>query len=151
MKKLDFGAVQAIVEYDNTYDKQRLNLKCEDNVWKIRANQGHSISGLDEEQIFVEVFEPFPICLHATDRKFLASIQKTGLCKMGRTHIHCVYKHPIGADKPISGFKKQSNCVISIDMQKSLLAGHRWFLSQNEVLLTEGPIMPEFFLEIKDL
>ncbi len=149
MKNLNLTVIQSIVEYDERYDKQRMDLKFEDDVWQIRANQGHSLKYLDEEKLLTEVFEAFPFCIHGTETKFLPSIQKSGLCKMGRTHVHCISS--INFKDVISGFKKQSNCVIFIDMKASLAAGNRWFVSKNEVLLTEGPILPQFFLEIKNL
>ena len=149
MKNLNLSMIQSIVEYDNTYDKKRMDLKFENDIWQIRANQGHSLQKLDEEQLLTEVFEAFETCVHGTERKFLPSIQISGLCKMGRTHVHCVASANFKG--VISGFKKQSNCVIFIDMKASLAAGNRLFVSKNEVLLTEGPILPKFFLEIKDL
>ncbi len=153
MKKLNLKTIQEIVLYDNTYDKQRLDLKFDANIWKIRANQGHSLQNLNEEELLTELFEPLPYCIHGTEKKFLASINMSGLNKMGRTHIHCIAKNPDATDfkDVISGFKKQSTCYIVIDMRASLTSGLRWFVSKNGVLLTEGPILPTFFIAIKEI
>lgn len=153
MNNLNLDKIQAIVAYDNKYDKQRLDLKFEDHLWKIRANQGHSLKNLDDTELLTEVFEAFEYCIHGTEKRFLPSINKTGLDKMGRTHVHFISKDPKSTDfkSVISGFKKQSNCYIVVDMKASLKNGMRWFVSKNNVLLTQGPILPEFFLKIIDI
>jgi RNA:NAD 2'-phosphotransferase (TPT1/KptA family)/8-oxo-dGTP pyrophosphatase MutT (NUDIX family) len=151
-KHLTLVKIQELVEYDNKYDKQRLDLKF-DKVWKIRANQGHSLKNLDESKLLDELLEPLEFCLHLTEKKFLNSINSSGLSRMGRTHVHCVSKDPRSTDfkSVISGVKKQSNCYISIDMKASMESGEKWFVSKNDVVLTTGPILPEFFLGIIDL
>ncbi len=154
IKTLTLSKIQEIVEYDNKYDKQRLDLKLENNnCWKMRANQGHSLKHLQETELLEELFEPLPFCIHGTEKKFLNSIQKSGLSKMGRTHIHCISKDPTSCDfkSVISGFKKTSNCYITIDMKLLMESGHKWFVSKNGVLLTIGPIPARFFLSITDL
>ncbi len=152
MKNLNLLKIQELVEYDNKYDKQRLDLKFDNNMWKIRANQGHSLQFLKEEELLTELVEPLEFCIHGTEKKFLNSINASGLSRMSRTHVHCVSKDPRSTDfkSVISGFKKQSNCYILIDMKASMKT-LKWFVSKNGVLLTTGPILPEFFLGIRDL
>jgi 2'-phosphotransferase len=153
IKRLNLVKMQELVEYDNKYDKQRLDLKFDSNMWKIRANQGHSLKNLDETKLLTELTEPLEFCIHGTEKKFLHSINTSGLSRMSRTHVHCVSKNPRSTDFKtiISGFKRQSNCYISIDMKASMESGEKWFVSKNGVLLTTGPILPEFFLSITDL
>ncbi len=124
-----------------------------DTNWKIRANQGHSLKHLQETELLEELFEPMQFCIHGTEKKFLNSIQTSGLSKMGRTHIHCISKDPTSCDfkSVISGFKKTSNCYISINMKLSMESGQKWFVSKNGVLLTTGPIPARFFEAITDL
>lgn len=48
----------------------------------IRATQGHSIIGLDEEKIFKKVEDPaeLPVCVHGTYAKFWNSIKVWRMC-----------------------------------------------------------------------
>jgi 2'-phosphotransferase len=58
--------------------KRRFEMKVDESGNAlIRATQGHSISGLDEERIFRKVEHPseLPVCVHGTYRKFWDSIK----------------------------------------------------------------------------
>lgn len=80
-----------IVAVDN---KQRFSLleegAGEAALW-IRANQGHSLQGLDEGALLVrlEREEQMPACVvHGTYRAHWPAIREQGLRRMQRTHVH---------------------------------------------------------------
>lgn len=54
-----------VVETDK---KQRYTIKSEDGIKFIRANQGHSIPGINENMIFKPINSPeeIPTCIHGT-------------------------------------------------------------------------------------
>eukprot|EP00616_Rhizochromulina_sp_CCMP1243_P019144 CAMPEP_0118972044 /NCGR_PEP_ID=MMETSP1173-20130426/8485_1 /TAXON_ID=1034831 /ORGANISM="Rhizochromulina marina cf, Strain CCMP1243" /LENGTH=145 /DNA_ID=CAMNT_0006921551 /DNA_START=88 /DNA_END=522 /DNA_ORIENTATION=+ len=86
-KGLSLGTLQEIVRRDN---KERYALREIDGAWHIRANQGHTISGIDPEQLLTRLTRETipPVCLHGTTRTAWEAIQQTGLCRMARNHIH---------------------------------------------------------------
>jgi 2'-phosphotransferase len=139
--------------------KQRFTLKEETDekgqqIWMIRANQGHSIpaaekSGIVAEQIYELILEPLPYCVHGTTRKVLPSVESEGLKKMNRTHIHF-------ASQPDakSGFRSSSKVLVHIDMARAMLDGIKFFRSTNNVILSDGIngiIDPKYFKEIEIL
>ena len=143
-KQVTFDTLRDIVLYDATYSKQRLNMKQDENKdWVIAATQGHSgdiVFKLDE------ITEALPYLIHGTEERFRASIERFGLLKMGRTHVHCIACDPaeIATTQVISGFKKQSNLIVVVNMQKTMDDGMKWYRAKNGVVLTEGPISPEY-------
>lgn len=140
--------------------KQRFSLKQDGNEWFMRANQGHSgevAECLDDEKMLVPVLssKDHPICVHGTDMKSWALIEKSGgLSKMNRKHIHMSTQHK-GSDKMISGMRPSSKVMIYIDLDKAIANGIKFFISKNEVILTEGNdqgmIPKDFFKEVKFL
>lgn len=150
IKNLNLDIVKEIVEYDAKFSKQRMDMRCEDgDVWFIAANQGHSG---DVEIEMTEVLEAFPHLIHGTEKKFQDAIATSGLQKMQRTHIHCIACDPnlVTTSKVISGFKKQSDVIVVIDMARTMKDGMKWYISKNKVVLTEGPIDPKY-LTFQDL
>jgi 2'-phosphotransferase len=133
-------------------DKQRFKLITLEpsKEQMIRANQGHSISDsnifgqIDQTKIYTEITEPLPYCVHGTIKKAINDIKKTGLNKMSRTHIHF-------ASEPnaISGFRASSSVLIHIDMISAMSDGIKFFISDNGVILSEGPIDPKYFSKIE--
>ncbi len=93
-----------------------------------------------------EIKDPLPHLIHGTEKRFRASIERTGLLKMSRTHVHCIACDPsaIATTEVISGFKKQSNLIVVVDMQQTMKDGMKWYRSKNGVVLTEGPIKPQY-------
>ena len=71
-------------------------------------------------------------------------IKKTGLNKMSRTHIHF-------ASKPnaISGFRGSSNVLVHVNMYLAMADGIKFYMSDNEVILSEGPIDPKYFSRVE--
>lgn len=78
-RPFDRYMLEEIVRTDN---KQRYSFS-EDKT-RIRANQGHSVS-VDVE---LSVVEPPEILYHGTGKKFVESIDRTGLLPKGRLYVH---------------------------------------------------------------
>lgn len=139
-----------------TCPKQRFSIKeesenSEDNIW-IRANQGHSIqsateAGIETEAIYELITEPLPYCAHGTTREAWEKIQTSGLKKMNRTHIHFAQ-----SPEAKSGFRWSSKVLVHIDMAKAMAAGIKFYMSDNNVILSDGidgHIGPEFIVNVE--
>jgi len=110
-------------------DKKRFILS-EDGK-RIRANQGHSL------KVDVELKEVKPpnFLFHGTVPRFLDSIKEGGLKKMKRNHVH------LSADKDTAinvGQRRGSPVILRIDSGDMHLDGHKFFLSENGVWLTDN-------------
>lgn len=131
--------------------------KCEE-VLCIRANQGHTMACINEEELLTPItkdelmnMKPNSI-VHGTYRKaWNEYIQKEGLCRMKRNHIHFAPGLPAGfitgklevtndenAVKVISGMRTSCDVLIYIDGQKCAKDNLRFFRSDNGVILTSG-------------
>ncbi len=73
---------QLLEEIVRTNNEQRFAFN-EDQT-QIRANQGQSIS----VELAYKIMEPPDILYHGTAEQFLESIQRTGIEKRGRHHVH---------------------------------------------------------------
>ncbi|KAI0766651.1 KptA family-domain-containing protein [Trametes elegans] len=141
LRELTFEGLQDIVKADA---KQRYSLKLEANpatgeeVWWIRANQGHSMKSvvMDYDPIKSVSDIPTGIAVHGTNKRAWESIKEQGLKKMSRNHIHLAQGVP--GTGVISGMRKSSEILIYVDVQKALDAGIKFYLSTNGVVLTEG-------------
>ncbi len=134
--------VRVVVE---TSDKQRFKLKChtvdELEVLYIRANQGHSIPGIDPNRLLSPI-PPEELCsltiVHGTFLdKWVNHISKEGLSRRTRNHIHFATGLPHD-DQVISGMRKSCNIYIYVDGKKCAKQGIAFFQSDNGVLLTAG-------------
>lgn len=149
---LNISIIQDIVATDN---KNRLQLKLVDDKYYLRANQGHSIKGIINDELLLEpiTMKNLPlICIHGTYNEIYDIITTDGLCKMGRNHIHCCEGRPLEVK---SGARPDTNLYIHIDVLKALNAGINFFRSENGVILTPGDangyLKPEFFSKIEIL
>jgi RNA:NAD 2'-phosphotransferase (TPT1/KptA family) len=137
----------------DTSDKKRFRLDEVNGVWMIGANQGHSISignKIDNSKLMKKITQPVELCVHGTYSKFINSIKKTGLNRMGRTHIHFACGFPSDSNV-ISGARSSANVFIVIDMEKAMIDGIEFFSSSNDVILTEGfngILEPKYFKDI---
>lgn len=136
----------------------------------IKANQGHSKKfaqylNNDINLTCLQTLDDFKshgfddYCIHGTQfgkgSATWNSIKLNGLSRMERQHIHFVPfidpKHP----KIISGMKKQSNIFIYVDVAKALANNIKFYLSDNNVILTSGDsngfLRPEFFKKVLQL
>lgn len=123
---LNFELLQNIVD---TNDKKRFAFN--DDKTLIRANQGHSI----EVELQLQEAVPPEFLYHGTVEKFLASIQKEGLKKMSRQHVH------LSKDKETAikvGSRRGKPVILTIHAQQMHEDGCIFYLSQNEVWLADA-------------
>jgi len=149
---VDFATIEALVKSN---DKQRYQMLFEpkelvqsgdteleptEGTWWIRANQGHSLKVEELELREVKAPEELPIAVHGTARQTWQTIEKTGLSRMARNHIHLA-TGKLGDEGVISGMRAshaKNGVLIFIDVPKAMADGIRFFLSANGVVLTEG-------------
>lgn len=123
-KEYDLAILQEVVENNN---KKRFAFN-EDQT-KIRANQGHSV----QVNLGYEVAIPPELLYHGTATRFLDSIQKTGLDKRNRHHVH------LSADKDTAisvGSRHGKVVILQIKARAMRAAGFKFYLSDNGVWLT---------------
>ncbi|KAH9840037.1 KptA family-domain-containing protein [Rhodofomes roseus] len=157
MREMDFHNLENIVQNDS---KSRYDLKCERDesleppkeIWWIRANQGHSMKEVKLDLKLMNSVKDIPtgIAVHGTTRKAWELIQKQGLSKMSRNHIHLAQGVP---GSGVISMRNSSQILIYVDVQKALEAGIKFFLSANGVVLTEGDekgfLGPQFFARVE--
>lgn len=131
-------------------DKQRF-LIAEDpqtGRLKVRANQGHTFVVPDLELQPITTPNDVPTVVHGTYHDSWKVIQKQGLSRMTRNHIHFAAGEP-GSDGVISGMRNSCDVLIFIDMQTALNDGVKFFRSANNVILSPGDdkgiVAPKYF------
>lgn len=127
--------LEMLIEIVETNDKQRFSFNQDRS--RIRANQGHSIVGIDLQ---MEVQVPPTILYHGTIAKFIDSIQHTGLQKGTRQYVHL--SKDIQTAKSV-GSRRGKPVVLKIQAQKMHKNGCTFFRSENEVWLTDH-VPPEY-------
>ncbi len=124
-RSIDFVTLCQIVDNDN---KNRFSFN--DDKTKIRANQGHSIDvDLELEEII-----PPGVLYHGTAEKFLESIMKNGILKKSRKYVH------LSSDMDTAvkvGIRHGQVAVLVIDTKKMYKEGFKFYLSKNNVWLTD--------------
>ena len=149
---IDIDIIKNIVSNDT---KQRFDLVIINDEFFIRANQGHSLEIgylIDDSIAFTKIVEPYDFCFHGTHAKYIDSINVNGLSRCSRKHIHMVTELIRG--KQLSGFKQVSNIIICIDMKRCIDDGMIFYISKNNVILTEGfagIIPPMYFLSVESI
>lgn len=142
--------IHYVVKHD---EKQRFTMKqLEDGNVYIRANNGHTMTCIDEEKLLTRVMCPseVPVCIHGTYWKAWQLIKASGLSKMKRNHIHFAVGLP-DSDEVISGMRGNVEIIISINTEKAMEDGISFFVSDNGVILSsgiDGIIPPKYFLEV---
>jgi len=127
--------VRRVVE---TNQKRRFTLKQDAEArLLIRADQGHSLPGLDIDLAPITSSTQAPLVVHGTSTRAWASIRDEGLKPMGRVHIHFAPGR-LGEEGVISGMRASASVFIYINLDKALGAGMRFFRSQNGVILSSG-------------
>ncbi|MEL7118426.1 MAG: RNA 2'-phosphotransferase [Bacteroidota bacterium] len=109
-------------------DKKRFTFN--DDKTLIRASQGHSI----EVDLGLQQKTPPSILYHGTAVKNIASIEKQGLLKRNRNHVHLSANIELAIQV---GQRHGKPVVFEIDALTMNKDGYRFFLSKNEVWLTE--------------
>ena len=131
-------SVEEVVKADA---KQRFGLKREqDGTLWIRANQGHSVAGVDRDALLtrIERVEDLPpVCVHGTRRDAWTNhISKEGLCRMGRNEIHLASE--VDSSKVISGMRQSSEILVYVDGRACLERDVPLYRSANGVVLCPG-------------
>ena len=136
-------------------DKQRFAVTVgEDGRLLIRANQGHSISNVSVDMEEITSPDEATKVIHGTNFKAWNEIQKKGLSRMKRNHIHFAAGEP-GSEGVISGMRGSAQVYIYIDLHKAMADGLKFFRSSNNVILSPGDesgvITPEYFKQVKNV
>lgn len=122
-------------------DKQRFSLtqRQSDGAWLIRANQGHTIKGINPD-LTPLTEKPSTEIIHGTYRSKLAKILSSGgLSRMARNHIHFSKGLPGAADTTvISGMRPDCDLLFYVDYEKATAGGFEFFESANGVILCSG-------------
>jgi putative RNA 2'-phosphotransferase len=125
-RSLDRATLEEIVRTDS---KQRYAFNADHT--KIRANQGHSVH-VDVE---LEQRTPPDLLWHGTGEKSAASIAREGILPMGRLYVH------LSADYGTAvkvGSRHGRPVVFAVDCAAMVREGYRFWLSKNNVWLTEN-------------
>ncbi len=144
---------QTIEEIVKNNDKKRYELQTIDGNLMIRATQGHSkglSNVIDENELLEEITVPLDKCIHGTNMQSWKLIEKTGLKKMERMHIHCSISEP-DDNQVISGARSNAKVLIYINMELAMSEGIKFYLSKNKVILTDGlngVLLPKYFKNV---
>ncbi|MEZ6090303.1 MAG: RNA 2'-phosphotransferase [Pirellulaceae bacterium] len=123
-----------------TNDKQRFALS-EDGL-RIRASQGHSVSGVE---LNLEQKTPPEILYHGTVAAFLDGIRATGLHKRSRHHVH------LSPDEETAikvGSRRGKPIILRVAAETMHRDGHQFYLSANGVWLVDA--VPATYLSFPD-
>lgn len=127
-KKSTHLTLELLKEIVETNDKKRFSFN--DDYTKIRANQGHSI---DIDLNLLET-DPPTILYHGTVSKFIDNINKDGLIKGDRHHVHL----SADIDTAISvGSRRGTAIVLKVNSFMMYNDGFKFYLSENGVWLTD--------------
>ena len=136
--------VNELVEKCNTFGvkftKEELDYVVENNSKKrlaysedglqIRASQGHSI----KIDLGYKPIVPPEFLFHGTATRFLESIQKTGLDKRNRHHVHLSSNEETATSV---GRRHGKLALLIVKSKEMHEAGHEFFVSENQVWLTD--------------
>ncbi|TWT68826.1 RNA 2'-phosphotransferase [Crateriforma conspicua] len=113
-----------------TNDKRRFALS-EDGL-RIRASQGHSVSGVE---LNLEETTPPEVLYHGTVAAFLDSIRATGLRKRSRHHVHL---SPDEETATKVGSRRGKPIILRVAAETMHRDGHQFCLSANGVWLVDA-------------
>ncbi|MFS8144425.1 RNA 2'-phosphotransferase [Rhizobium sp. BR 249] len=99
---------------------------------RIRANQGHSV-GVD---LALKAVQPPDVLFHGTSRISWSSIEREGLKKMERHHVHL--STDIEIAKTVATRRKGDYIILRVDAAAMFSKGHSFFVSDNGVWLAES-------------
>jgi 2'-phosphotransferase len=132
--------------------KQRFGMVEEEDGWYMRANQGHSMGGIEASELLTQITDPseIPVCIHGTYMKYWDAIKETGLSKMNRQHIHMTTSE-VQKEDARSGFRKSCNLLIFVDAERAMTDGCLFYRSENNVILSpgfDGAIPAQYFSKV---
>lgn len=135
-KKLSLALLVEVVAEN---DKQRFEFS--EDASRIRARQGHST----DVDLGYEPATPPDTLYHGTATKNLESIFQNGLVKGRRHHVH------LSTNKETMiqvGMRHGTPVVLSINAKQMLVDGHIFFITGNDVWLTEH--VPSEYIQDQD-
>jgi putative RNA 2'-phosphotransferase len=121
-------------------DKKRFSF--DETGTRIRANQGHSV----EVDLQLEPLQPPDVLYHGTGQPSVPAIQKNGLLKMSRHHVHLSAE--IKTARTV-GTRHGSPVVFVVDAAKMHHDGHVFYRSDNGVWLVDS-VPAEYLTIIQD-
>ena len=130
-----------------------------EDVLCIRANQGHSIPGIDFDELLTrlssEDLSKMDVIVHGTYKKsWVDHISNEGLNRMKRNHIHFATGLPSDVNQVISGMRTSCEIYIYIDAVKCARDNVPFFRSSNGVILCpgvkNGTLACEYFSKVVD-
>jgi putative RNA 2'-phosphotransferase len=125
---------EELAEVVRNNDKQRFSF--DETGMLIRANQGHTIK--IDLQLQAQI--PPAQLYHGTGEQFVNSIQKQGLQKMSRHHVHL----SVDINTAIKvGQRKGKPVIFIIDAAKMYQDGYQFYRSDNGVWLVDF-VPPEY-------
>lgn len=98
----------------------------------IRAAQGHSTQGV--KMTFKVAIPPVKL-FHGADDRVIDVIMKQGLLPIKRHHVHL--SADIGTAEMVGGRRKSGFTILSIDAKQMVTDGHKFFISENGVWLSD--------------
>ena len=142
-------------------DKQRFEVRTENEQLLVRAAQGHSMFDVQDDQLLRRLrlgdTDLPELCVHGTFNRHLPSILRLGLLAGGtrssRNHVHFTPYEP-GDSRIISGVREGSDVAIYIDLQQALMHDVPFFMSSNRVILSpgiDGVIASVYISRLRDL
>lgn len=131
LRKLNM-TIDDLKEVVKTNDKKRFGFN--DDITKIRANQGHSIS----VDVQLKEVEPPKFLYHGTSPSFVREIIRSGgLSKMRRQHVHLSADRETAVNVGKRHAKYLDPAIFTIRSYDMYEDGYKFFLSENNVWLTE--------------
>ena len=129
--------------------KQRLKLYLDDDLQlRVKAVQGHDSTvgaGIQDEIAFTQVWYPDnAVCCHGTYRERWETIQRQGIDRMQRKHIHF-------ADHILAKNECDKQILIMLNVNMWLRDGGTLFKTENNMFVTpgfSGIVPPQYFREV---
>jgi 2'-phosphotransferase len=117
-------------------DKQRFSIIYENDILFIRANQGHSISNIIDNDLLIKIDNPYSIsnCVHGTYFHAWNNIKQNGLNIMSRNNIHFSNENTYNNN----GIRSNIQIKIYINVEYAMNIGVLFFCSTNNVILSSG-------------
>lgn len=106
---------------------------------RIRARQGHSFP----VELGLLPVEPPAVLYHGTHPQALAAIQRDGLKKMQRHHVHMAVE--TGTATSV-GMRRGAPVILQVDAKAMHVAGHTFYCSENGVWLTDA--VPQQYVKV---
>jgi putative RNA 2'-phosphotransferase len=126
---------EELAEIVRTNDKQRFAL----HEGRIRASQGHSVPvdlGLTPQTPPARLY-------HGTVDRFVDGIRRQGVVRGTRAHVHL--SSTVDTAQSVARRRRGAHVVLTVGALEMHRAGHLFFVSANDVWLTER-VPPEFIV-----